>query len=129
MNHNHSTGEYPDNWKEIAYRVKESADWHCIRCGHKHDTLAGYMLTVHHIDLDKSNCRWWNLAALCQRCHLQIQAKVDVKQVYMLEHSEWFKPYVAGRYAWLAGLPDDREYVMANLSSLLATKGADTKYQ
>lgn len=121
MNHNQSSGEYPADWPDIARQVKDAADWHCIRCGHAHEPPAGYTLTVHHIDLDKSNCRWWNLAALCQRCHLRIQAKVDVKQVYAFEHTEWFKPYVAGRYAWLAGEPDDREFVCANLDRLLVT--------
>lgn len=55
--------------------------------------------TVHHLDGNKSNCVWWNLLALCQRCHLTIQSRVNPEQPYMLEHSEWFKPYVAGFYA------------------------------
>ncbi|GAH88897.1 unnamed protein product, partial [marine sediment metagenome] len=29
------------------------------------------MLTVHHLDGNKANCEDWNLAALCQRCHLR----------------------------------------------------------
>ena len=57
------------------------------------------ILTVHHLDGDKSNCAWWNLLALCQRCHLQIQTRIDPDTPYFLEHSEWFKPYVAGFYA------------------------------
>lgn len=55
--------------------------------------------TVHHLDGDKSNCVWWNLLALCQRCHLTVQSRVNPQQPYMLEHSEWFKPYAAGFYA------------------------------
>lgn len=55
--------------------------------------------TVHHFDGDKANCQWWNLLALCQRCHLQIQTRVNPDQPYMFEHSEWLKPYVAGFYA------------------------------
>lgn len=57
------------------------------------------ILTVHHLDGDKSNCEWWNLLSLCQRCHLIVQGKVNPNQPYMLEHSDWFKPYVAGFYA------------------------------
>ena len=38
---------------------------------------------------------------------------------YMFEHSAWFKPYVAGYYAHLRGLPEDREYVMEHLDELL----------
>lgn len=113
-----SIGDYPENWKEIAEGVKNEADWKCVRCGHVHDVSAGYMLTVHHLDLNKSNCEWWNLVALCQRCHLQIQHKVVMEQVYMFEHSEWFKPYV-GYYASLNGLPNDRVYVASHLGELL----------
>lgn len=58
------------------------------------------ILTVHHLDGDKLNCRWWNLAALCQRCHLTIQGKVKMHQTYPWEHSEWFRPYAAGYYAF-----------------------------
>lgn len=112
-------GEYPENWKEIAEGIKKEADWKCVRCGHVHDVSAGYTLTVHHLDLNKSNCEWWNLVALCQRCHLQIQHKVVMEQVYMFEHSEWFKPYAAGYYAHLNGLPHSREYVMSHLGELL----------
>ena len=114
----HSTGLYPPDWKEIARRVKDEAQWRCLRCDHGHDPASGYTLTVHHLDLDPSNNRWWNLAALCQRCHLQIQAKVVIERVWMFEHSDWFKPYVAGYYAHRAGLPDDRAFVMAHLDEL-----------
>lgn len=57
------------------------------------------VLTVHHLDGDKANSAWWNLAVLCQRCHLEIQAKVVMERVYPHEHSEWFKPHAAGYYA------------------------------
>lgn len=77
------------------------------------------MLTVHHLDISPANCAWWNLAALCQRCHLSVQARVVMDRPYMFEHTEWFKPYVAGYYAHLRGLPEDREYVMENLVDLL----------
>lgn len=114
-----STSEYPDNWEQIADAVKNAAGWCCVRCGHPHDPQAGYCLTVHHLDLDPQNCEWWNIPALCQRCHLQIQAKVILERQWMFEHSEWFKPYVAGYYAAVNGLPTSREYVMANLEMLL----------
>ena len=104
------TGDYPENWKEIADRVKEEAEWVCIRCGHPHDPGAGYCLTVHHLDMNPANCYWWNLAALCQRCHLRVQAKVVVSRIWMFEHSDWFKPYVAGRYLYLMGIPKASEW-------------------
>lgn len=114
-----STGEYPPNWKEIAQSVKDEAGWKCIRCGHSHDPENGFCLTVHHLDMNPANYEWWNLAALCQKCHLQIQAKVVMERVWMFDHSEWFKPYVAGYYANQNGLPSNKGYVMAHLSELL----------
>lgn len=106
-----STGEYPPNWKEIAKAVKDAAGWKCVRCGHRHDPENGYTLTVHHLDIDPSNCAWWNIPALCQRCHLQIQSKVVMEQPFMFPHSEWFKPYVAAYYAVVEGLlPMTRNY-------------------
>lgn len=122
-----STGQYPANWKQIANEVKSAANWTCVRCKQPHNPQAGYCLTVHHLDLNPSNCRWWNLAPLCQRCHLQIQSKVVMEQAYFLPHSEWFRPYVAGYYAHQYGLPDDKDWVMERLDSLiqLGQRGCD----
>lgn len=58
------------------------------------------ILTVHHLDGDKANDAWWNTLALCQRCHLTVQCRVDPNTPFFLEHSEWAKPYIAGFYAW-----------------------------
>ena len=78
------------------------------------------VLTVHHLDGDKGNSAWWNLAALCQVCHLQIQGRVEMRQRYILEHSDWFKPYVAGYYAkTYQDRHLTREEVMAELDELL----------
>ena len=79
------------------------------------------ILTVHHLTGEKHDCRWWNLAALCQRCHLAIQGKVQMGRVYPFEHSEWFKPYAAGWYAWMyLGLELDQAETLARLDELLA---------
>jgi len=94
---------YPDNWKDIAKAVKDAADWKCIRCGKLHDPENGYTLTVHHLDIDPSNCAWWNIPALCQRCHLSIQSKVVMERPFMFPHSDWFKPYVAAYYGIIEG--------------------------
>lgn len=125
------TGEYPPDWKAIAWSVKKAADWRCQRCHHPAGGMdcdeecthpvdgRQRMLTVHHLDNDKSNCRWWNLVALCQVCHLQIQGRVLMAQGYMFPHTGWFRIYVAGWHAYCRGLPDDREYVEAHLAVLL----------
>ena len=116
----HSTNDYPPDWPEIAKQVKDEAGWKCKRCYHPHDPEAGYILTVHHLDMNPANNAWWNLLACCQRCHLQVQAKVIMERLWIFEHSEWFKPYVAGYYAHLIGRPEDRYYVLEHLDELLA---------
>lgn len=79
------------------------------------------ILTVHHLDGDKANDAWWNTLPLCQRCHLQIQTRVDPETPYFLEHSDWFKPYVAGFYAHkYEGKMLTREEVEADMPRLLA---------
>ncbi len=83
------------------------------------------ILTVHHLDMVKANCCWWNLAALCQRCHLQVQGKVQMARVWPWEHSEWFKPYVAGYYAHVyLGEDLTRGETMGRLDELLALERA-----
>lgn len=98
--------EYPKNWKEIATAIKEKAGWKCERCrvpdSGKPD---GNCLTVHHLVPDKSLCEDWNLAALCQRCHLKLQ-KVNMFQGLLgfFEYSEWFKPHLEGFLNWKCGI-------------------------
>ena len=58
------------------------------------------ILTVHHLNGIKHDCRWWNLVSLCQRCHLTIQGKVYMERPWTKPHSEWFQPVAAGFYAW-----------------------------
>jgi hypothetical protein len=87
----------------------------------EHPTQAQWrILTVHHLDGDKANCRWWNLAPLCQRCHLTIQGRVIMARIWPWEHTEWFRPYVAGYYAH-AYLGEDlnRDEVEARMDELL----------
>lgn len=95
----HSTGQYPADWKAIAQRVKAAARWQCVRCGHPHDPPHGYTLTVHHLDCNPANSCWWNLVALCQRCHLSVQGRVVLERPWVWPHTPWFQPYVAGYYA------------------------------
>ena len=71
---------YPANWNEIAQKVKDESDWICEHCGHPHDPTSGHCLTVHHLDMDPVNCDASNLVALCQKCHLHIQARYSPGQ-------------------------------------------------
>lgn len=96
---------YPANWEEIAKRIKQQSAWRCERCKRVNCLESAHVLTVHHLDGDKSNCEDWNLAALCQRCHLKIQARVKMEQLFFLEImpiSGWFKPHFDGYMEWLA---------------------------
>jgi len=82
------------------------------------------ILTVHHLltgPAGKRNLQWWNLVALCQRCHLNVQSRVDLTVPWPWPHSEWFRPYAAGWYAWsYLGENLSREETMARLDELLA---------
>lgn len=57
------------------------------------------MLTVHHLDGNKGNGAKWNLASLCQICHLFIQSAYIPGQLVLGGgvYEEWLKPYEAGR--------------------------------
>lgn len=99
----HFKGEYADNQHDIHQALKKKNGWKCERCGHPHDPETGYTLTIHHLDGNKSNNTEWNLACLCQRCHLTVQGKVFMPQFYMFEHSDWFKKHVDGYYDSMKG--------------------------
>jgi hypothetical protein len=113
------TNDYNADGKEKRREARERAGNRCIRCGSP--SVPGKILTTHHFDGDKSNDTWWNLLALCQVCHLQVQGKVDPEIPFFLEHSEWLKPYVAGFYAHkYEGREITRDEAMARLDELLA---------
>lgn len=93
--------DYPSGWAEFAYKLKCEAGWKCERCGHAHDLESGHVLTVHHLTNDKNQSFGdkWAFAALCQRCHLTIQHRVKMDQMFMpeiLPVSDWFKPHLEG---------------------------------
>jgi len=87
---------YPDNWEQIASDLKERHGWKCERCGHPHEVDTGYVLTIHHLDGDPANNQDWNLACLCQRCHLKVQGRINIFQTYMFILTDWFEPHYRG---------------------------------
>lgn len=103
---------FPSNWRACDLVRTEPgihAEWR--------------ILTVHHLDGNKANCSWWNLLALCQRCHLTVQGSVKPETPWFLEHSEWFKPYAAGFYAKkYEGKEITREEAIARMDELLANE-------
>ena len=94
-------GEYPADWDSIAEGVKMAAGWRCEHCGHIHDPAAGRCLTVHHLDGDKGNCGHENLVALCQVCHLHIQARFFPGQLMLpgIARPFWMDQRGLGRIA------------------------------
>jgi 5-methylcytosine-specific restriction endonuclease McrA len=80
---------YPKNWDEIAFDIKQSANWTCQKCSKKclepHQVFEEYKrdrrhwaihtLTVHHIDHVPANCDRKNLIALCSVCHRRQHAQ------------------------------------------------------
>ena len=67
---------YPADWPEISRRIRFGrARGHCEWCGAEHgkphpNTKSIVVLTVAHLNHTPEDVRPENLAALCQRCHL-----------------------------------------------------------
>lgn len=94
--------EYSDNWSEIAKEVKDRNHWKCERCGHFHDPLNGYTMTVHHAIPDTFLNEKWNLMCLCQRCHLAMQDRINFDTLYLLAYENWLSPHIRGYRRWKA---------------------------
>lgn len=92
----HIRGKYAENWPEISVSIKTAAGWRCVRCLRDHNPSGGRCLTVHHFNGDKGNNQAWNLMALCQVCHLQVQGRVDPRESLLFAPSTWAMPYVHG---------------------------------
>ena len=73
--------KYPENWKEIADRIKAEADYQCEMCGkqcrHPGEPFDTHKrtATVAHCNHDESDCRDENLVCACAPCHLRYDAK------------------------------------------------------
>jgi 5-methylcytosine-specific restriction endonuclease McrA len=105
-------------WVEVPHPVSVAGEF--VREGG--ETQAAWrILTVHHLDGDKGNVRWWNLVALCQVCHLSVQSRVVMQRVYPHPHTDWFRPFVAGYYAFVyLGEDLPRPEVEERMDELLA---------
>lgn len=96
--------KYPDDWEAIAANAKANVKYRCERCGKKDskNPRDGNCLTVHHLVPRPQLCEAWNLAVLCQRCHLRLQ-KIDLFQEMFgwFKHTPWFMPHLKGFQKWL----------------------------
>lgn len=76
---------YPKEWPLISLWVRLCAGWRCERCGAAQgepnpDTGSKVALTVAHVlNDDPADVRPCNLKALCQRCHLTLDAKMHAR--------------------------------------------------
>lgn len=93
-------GRYPADWKTIRARILERAGHRCEQCNVANyayrnnttgevtkndmqaetwhcvdgDKVTRIVLTIAHLDHTPENCSDENLRALCQRCHLRLDA-------------------------------------------------------
>jgi predicted HNH restriction endonuclease len=78
---------YPDNWQEIALKLKQQAHWKCQKCGmdclKPNENTKGLSkserskrtLTVHHQNYLPEDNRTENLICLCTSCHLSYHTR------------------------------------------------------
>lgn len=91
--------DYHPKWRLISYLViVVRANNHCERCGAKRGdphpiTRSRVILSCAHLNRDRRINRFWNLAALCQRCHL----KHDMSQHNYARRYGRQTPYVNGK--------------------------------
>lgn len=88
--------KYPKDWKEIVKREKIRAGNRCEMCGVPNGMIIGWdstgqwfnkefnsgtkvVLTVHHIDSDKTNNKYPNLLVVCQKHHLRLDLGKHMK--------------------------------------------------
>ncbi len=63
-----SPSGYPKDWGKISAKFRELHNYTCKECGvdcSEHH----FLIDVHHIDSDKSNCDYSNLQCLCKYHH------------------------------------------------------------
>ena len=74
--------------------------WRCELCGVKNG-IRPDVLTVHHLDSNKWNLLPWNLAALCQRCHREVQWTIDFYQANLTgAYPGWLRTHVEAYNHW-----------------------------
>ena len=95
--------EYPPRWSRVSRWMRGRAGWCCELCGTKNRHPPN-RLTVHHLDGNKWNLMPWNLAALCQRCHREVQWTLDFCQSNLTGvYPEWLRAHVKAYNVWAQG--------------------------
>ena len=88
-------GCYPEDWSDIAYFIREKANWHCEHCGHAHDANSKWALGVYQLNQVKSDCRYVNLVALCRKCRLYVRRVYQPRQLFL--EDDFVPPWVERR--------------------------------
>jgi len=83
---------YPVDWEAVSLRIREREGWGCKWCHARHDephpiTGNRVVLTVAHLNHRPMDCRESNLAALCQRCHLNYDRPRHIAAARRRRHS------------------------------------------
>ena len=74
---------YAANQKAISLEYRTQKGFVCEKCGRNFSARQDQRLTdTHHIDRDKSNNHYDNLACLCKACHAEEHPHYQVKQEY-----------------------------------------------
>ena len=90
--------EYPPCWSRVSRWVRGRACWRCELCGVKNGPPPN-LLTVHHLDGNKWNLLPWNLAALCQSCHREVEWTLDFCQSTLTDiYPEWLRQHVSATH-------------------------------
>ncbi len=66
---------------ELKLKIRKRDDFTCQKCNREekeHKLLFGCVLSIHHIDYDKQNCKEENLVTLCNLCNI----KVNCNRIY-----------------------------------------------
>lgn len=89
---------YPKEWPLISLTIRALAGFKCEWCsaenGKPHpDTGSTVVLTVAHLDHTPENCaQRSNLAALCQRCHLNYDRFIHVQHAAQTRRAQMRTP-------------------------------------
>lgn len=99
---------YPKDWPAISKRIRAREGNACKQCGVTNGTQAisvrgkpyKIVLTVAHLNHDPADCRDENLAALCQPCHLRLDARQHADNAYETRQRKLHEEFQAKLAAW-----------------------------
>ncbi|MCZ3365401.1 MULTISPECIES: HNH endonuclease [Methanobacterium] len=79
------TKGYPSEFNSsLKFEIRLRDGFKCKMCGKLQEEIP-YLLNVHHIDHDKTNCEHSNLVSLCQPCHLKAHKEPDWHKKFLAE--------------------------------------------